>query len=78
MHNRTHTALKVDGETWLDSLQNYIKNYNTVIGTREWIKQFAQALGRKWFFSSGYSLQIYQTSSVGLFYFPNDAYPDYL
>jgi hypothetical protein len=56
--------LNIDPEAWLDSLKNYGKNYNTVIGTREGIKQFTQALGRKWFCTSGFSLQIYQTSPV--------------
>ncbi|MCU7805638.1 MAG: transposase [Candidatus Thiodiazotropha sp. (ex Lucinoma borealis)] len=56
--------LNIDPEAWLDSVKNYGKNYNTVIGTRKGIKQFSQAIGRKWFCSSGYSLQIYQTSHV--------------
>jgi hypothetical protein len=56
--------LNIDPENSLDSVKNYGKNYNTVIGTREVIKPFSQAIGRKWFCSSGYSLQIYQTSPV--------------
>jgi hypothetical protein len=58
--------LNIDPEAWLDGVKNYGKNYNTVIGTREGIKQFAQAIGRgrKWFCVSGFSLQIYQTSPV--------------
>jgi hypothetical protein len=50
----------IDPAAWLDS----VKNYNTVIGTREGIKQFTQAIGsgRKWFCASGFSMQIYQTS----------------
>ncbi len=56
--------LNIDSEAWLDCVKNYGKNYNTVIGTRDGIKQFAQAIGRgrKWFCASGFSLQIYQTS----------------
>jgi hypothetical protein len=54
--------LNIDPEAWLDSVKNYGKNYNTVIGTRQGVKQFGQAIGRKWFCSSGYSLQIYQAS----------------
>ncbi len=56
--------LNIDPEAWLDSVKNYGKNYNTVIGTREGVKQFTQAIGRgrKWFCASGFSLQIYQTS----------------
>ncbi|MCG7899688.1 MAG: transposase [Candidatus Thiodiazotropha weberae] len=56
--------LNIDSRAWLDSVKNYGKNYTTVIGTREGIKQFTQAIGRgrKWFCTSGYSLQIYQTS----------------
>ncbi|PVV05599.1 MAG: hypothetical protein B6D77_18940 [gamma proteobacterium symbiont of Ctena orbiculata] len=58
--------LNIAPEAWLDSVKNYGKNYNTVIGTREGIKRFTQAIGRerKWFCASGYSLQIYQTSPV--------------
>ncbi|MEW8554009.1 MAG: hypothetical protein AB2593_18725 [Candidatus Thiodiazotropha sp.] len=58
--------LNIDPEAWLDSVKNYGKNYNTVIGTREGIKQFTQAIGRgrKWFCAIGFSLQIYQTSPV--------------
>jgi hypothetical protein len=56
--------LNIDSEAWLDCVKNYGKNYNTVIGTKEGIKRFTQAIGRKWFCSSGYSLQIYQTSPV--------------
>jgi REP element-mobilizing transposase RayT len=58
--------LNIDPEAWLNSVKNYGKNYYTVIGTREGIKQFTQAIGRgrKWFCASGYSLQIYQTSPV--------------
>ncbi|MEW8629926.1 MAG: alpha-amylase family glycosyl hydrolase [Candidatus Thiodiazotropha sp.] len=58
--------LNIDPEAWLDSVKKYGKNYNTVIGTREGIKQFTQAIGRgrKWFCASGFSLQIYQTSPV--------------
>jgi hypothetical protein len=56
--------LNIDPEAWLDSVKNYGKNYYTVIGTRKGIKQFSQAIGRKWFCASGYSLQIYQVSPV--------------
>jgi putative transposase len=56
--------LNIDPEAWLDSVKNYGKNYNTVIGTREGIKQFSQAIGRKWFCASGFSLQVYQTSTA--------------
>ncbi|MET0110589.1 MAG: alpha-amylase family glycosyl hydrolase [Candidatus Thiodiazotropha sp.] len=56
--------LNIDPEAWLDCVKNYGKNYNTVIGTREKIKQFSKAIGRKWFCLSGYSLQIYQTMLV--------------
>ncbi len=56
--------LNIDPEAWLDSVKNYGKNYNTVIGTREGIKRFSQAIGRKWFCMSGYSLRIYQTSTA--------------
>jgi REP element-mobilizing transposase RayT len=56
--------LNIDPEAWLDCIKHYGKNYNTVIGTRERIKQFSQTIGRKWFCMSGFSLQIYQTSSA--------------
>jgi REP element-mobilizing transposase RayT len=56
--------LNIDPDAWLDGVKNYGKNHNTVIGTREKIRQFSQAIGRKWFCASGYSLQIYQTSTV--------------
>jgi hypothetical protein len=56
--------LNIDPEAWLDGVKNYGKNYNTVIGTKEKIKQFSQAIGRKWFCTSGYSLQIYQIASI--------------
>ncbi|MCG7991561.1 MAG: transposase [Candidatus Thiodiazotropha lotti] len=58
--------LNIDPEAWLDSVKCYDKNYNTVIGTREGIKRFTQAIGRgkKWFCASGFSLQIYQTSPI--------------
>ncbi len=54
--------LNIDSDAWLDCIKHYGKNYNTVIGTREGVKQFSQALDRKWFCLSGFSLQIYQTS----------------
>jgi hypothetical protein len=53
--------LNIAPESWLDGVRTYGKNYNTVIGTREGIKRFSQAIGRKWFCASGFSLQIYQT-----------------
>jgi hypothetical protein len=55
--------LNIDPEAWLDSVKNYGKNYNTVIGTREGIKQFAQAISgcKKRFSASGFSLRNYQT-----------------
>jgi REP element-mobilizing transposase RayT len=56
--------LNIDPETWLDSVKSYGKNYNTVIGTRQGIMRFSQAIGRKWFCLSSYSLQIYQASPV--------------
>jgi putative transposase len=58
----TLERLNIDPEAWLDSVINYGKNYNTVIGTRAGIKRFSQAIGRKWFCVSGFSMQIYQTS----------------
>jgi putative transposase len=54
--------LNIDPDAWLDSVKNYGKNYNTVIGTKAGIKRFSQAIGRKWFCASGFSMQIYQTS----------------
>jgi hypothetical protein len=60
----TLERLNIDPEAWLDSVKNYGKNYNTVIGTREGIKWVTQAVGRKWFCASGFSLQIYQTLPV--------------
>jgi REP element-mobilizing transposase RayT len=56
--------LNIDPDAWLNSVKNYDKNYYTVIGTREGIKQFSRTIGRKWFCTSGFSLQIYQTSPV--------------
>jgi hypothetical protein len=56
--------LNIDPDAWLDSVKNYGKNYNTVIGTRQAIKQFSQAIGRKWFCLSGYTLHIYQTVPI--------------
>jgi REP element-mobilizing transposase RayT len=56
--------LNIEPETWLDSVKNYSKNYNTVIGGKEKIKQYSQAIGRKWFCSSGYSLQIYRAATI--------------
>jgi REP element-mobilizing transposase RayT len=56
--------LNIDSDAWLDSVKNYGNNYNTVIGSRDGMRRFAQAIGRgkKWFCASGFSLQIYQTS----------------
>jgi putative transposase len=56
--------LNIAPEAWIDSVKNYGKNYNTVIGARDRIKQFSRAIGRKWFCTSGYTLQIYQTSTA--------------
>ncbi|MEJ2611752.1 MAG: hypothetical protein P8179_17170 [Candidatus Thiodiazotropha sp.] len=56
--------LNIDSEALLDSVKNYGKNYNTVIGTRAGIKQFSQAIGRKWCCMSGYSLRVYQASTA--------------
>jgi putative transposase len=56
--------LNIAPEAWLEGVKNYGKNYNTVTGTREGIKHFSQAIGRKWFCTSGYSLRIYQTSTA--------------
>ena len=56
--------VNIDPEAWLDSIKHYGKNYNTVIGTREGIKRFSRAIGRQWFCTSGYSLQIYRTSTA--------------
>jgi hypothetical protein len=56
--------LNIEPEAWLDSVKNYSKNYNTVIGRKEKIKQYSQAIGRKWFCSSGYSLQIYRAATA--------------
>jgi putative transposase len=56
--------LNIAPEAWIDSVKNYGKNYNTVIGARDRIKQFSQAIGRKWLCMSGYTLQIYQTSTA--------------
>ncbi|MEJ2622006.1 MAG: hypothetical protein P8163_17665 [Candidatus Thiodiazotropha sp.] len=56
--------LNIEPEAWLDGVKNYSKNYNTVIGKREKIKQYSQAIGRKWFCSNGYSLQIYQAATI--------------
>ncbi|MEJ2612162.1 MAG: hypothetical protein P8179_19350 [Candidatus Thiodiazotropha sp.] len=43
----TLERLNIDPEAWLDSVIDYGKNYNTVIGTRAGIKRFSQAIGRK-------------------------------
>jgi hypothetical protein len=48
--------LNIDPKAWLDSIKNYGKNYNTVIGTREGIKRSTRTMGRKWFCASGFSL----------------------
>jgi hypothetical protein len=56
--------LNIDPEAWLDSVKNYSKNYNTVIGRKEKVKQYGQAIGRKWFCSSGVSLQIYRAATI--------------
>jgi hypothetical protein len=56
--------LNIDSKAWLDSVKNYSKNYNTAIGRKEKIKQYSQAIGRKWFCTSGYSLQIYQATTI--------------
>jgi REP element-mobilizing transposase RayT len=56
--------LTIDPEAWLDSIKNYGKNYYTVIGRREAIKQVSQTLGRKWFCLSRFSLQLYQYSTA--------------
>ena len=41
--------LNIDPEAWLNSVQNYSKNYYRVVGTREASKEYSLALGRKWF-----------------------------
>ena len=52
--------LNIDPEAWLDSVQNYSKNYYTVVGTREASKEYSLALGRKWFCQTRLSQQLYR------------------
>ena len=56
--------LNIDPEAWLDNVKNYAKNYNTVIGAKQRVRQFCQALGRNWFCSSRISRQLYRFSPV--------------
>ncbi|MCG7985318.1 MAG: transposase [Candidatus Thiodiazotropha lotti] len=51
--------LNIDSEAWLDSVQNFSKNYYTVVGTREASKEYSLALGRKWFCMTRTSQQLY-------------------
>ena len=52
--------LNIDPEAWLDSVQNYSKNYYTVVGPREASKEYSLALGRKWFCQTRLSQQLYR------------------
>jgi hypothetical protein len=54
--------LNIDSDAWLDSVKNYGKNYYTVIGTREGVKHFCHTIGRKWFCSSRFTMQLYRFS----------------
>jgi putative transposase len=56
--------LNIDPDAWIDNVKSYGKNYNTVIGARQRVKQFCQALGRNWFCSSRISRQLYCFSPV--------------
>jgi hypothetical protein len=60
--NEQGAAMNIDPEAWLDCVKHYGKNHNTVIGTKEGMKQFCRAIGRNWFCTNGYSLRIYQAS----------------
>ncbi|MES9852272.1 MAG: hypothetical protein ABW170_10615 [Candidatus Thiodiazotropha sp. L084R] len=54
--------LGIDSEAWLDTVRNYNNNYYTVVGTREGINKYRDALGRKWFCSTKITSQLYQSS----------------
>lgn len=56
--------LYIEPEVWLDSVQNYSNNYYTVVGTREAIRDYSAALGRKWFCLPGLSSQLYQVAAT--------------
>lgn len=56
--------LNIDPEAWLDTVQNYNKNYYTVVGTREAIRDYSDALGRKWFCLTRSSSQLYQCAAT--------------
>ncbi|MCU7933532.1 MAG: hypothetical protein KZQ99_01465 [Candidatus Thiodiazotropha sp. (ex Dulcina madagascariensis)] len=52
--------LNIDPDAWLDTVRDYGGRYYRVVGTREAIKQYSQALGRKWLCVTGASLQLYR------------------
>ncbi|MCU7917266.1 MAG: transposase [Candidatus Thiodiazotropha sp. (ex Epidulcina cf. delphinae)] len=52
--------LNIDPDAWLDTVRDYGRRYYRVVGTREAIKQYSQALGRKWLCVTGASLQLYR------------------
>ncbi|MES9851979.1 MAG: alpha-amylase family glycosyl hydrolase [Candidatus Thiodiazotropha sp. L084R] len=56
--------LSIDSEAWLDTVQNYNKNYYTVVGTRAGIRNYSDALGRKWFCSTKITSQLYQSPAT--------------
>ena len=56
--------LNINPETWLDSVQNYNKNYYTVVGTRAASKDYSLALGRNWFCLTRASSQLYRLASA--------------
>ncbi|MCU7924538.1 MAG: transposase, partial [Candidatus Thiodiazotropha sp. (ex Dulcina madagascariensis)] len=52
--------LNIEPDAWLDTMRDYGRRYYRVVGTREAIKQYSQALGRKWLCVTGASLQLYR------------------
>jgi hypothetical protein len=56
--------LNIDHEVWLDTVKNYHKNYYTIVGTQEAIRDFSRALNRKWFCMPRFSSQLYQVAAA--------------
>ncbi|MCU7925977.1 MAG: transposase [Candidatus Thiodiazotropha sp. (ex Dulcina madagascariensis)] len=52
--------LNIEPDAWLDTMRDYGRRYYRVVGTREAIKQYSQALGRKWLCVTGASLHLYR------------------
>ncbi|MCU7850133.1 MAG: transposase [Candidatus Thiodiazotropha sp. (ex Lucinoma kastoroae)] len=51
--------LNINTDAWLDTIRDYGKRYYRVVGTKEAIRQYSQALGIKWLCGTHTSQQLY-------------------